>query len=169
MSVAKDLTLSLESVTFRAMLGDDLRQVVQIERAATAFPWSLKNFQDCLKAGHQAWVFCNSDKEIIGFTIVQKVVDETHLLNICVRQQEQGQGLGRLILNAVIAYAKQISSVLIVLEVRRSNGRAQSLYSDAGFNEMSVRKDYYPAQQGREDAVLMGMDLALLSFFDQNE
>ena len=169
MKKEKKKTLSLNNVTSRAMLDEDLTQVSQIERDATAFPWSLKNFQDCLKAGHQAWVFCDLSEEIVGFTIVQKVVDETHLLNICVRQQEQGLGLGQLILNAVIAYAKQIDSVLIVLEVRRSNNRAQSLYSQAGFNEMSIRKDYYPAKQGREEAVLMGMDLALLSFFDQNE
>jgi ribosomal-protein-alanine N-acetyltransferase len=168
MTIEKNKSLSLESITFRAMAADDLINVVQTEQGATAFPWSLKNFQDCLKAGHLAWVFCNSLDEIVGFTVIQKVVDETHLLNICVRRQDQGQGVGQLILKAVIAHAKQISSVLIVLEVRRSNNRAQALYTHAGFNEMSVRKDYYPAHRGREDAVLMGMDLALLSFFDQN-
>ncbi len=158
-----------DTVTSRDMLESDLIDVVQIESHATAFPWSLKNFQDCLKAGHQAWVYCNPAQEIVGFTIVQKVLDEIHLLNICVRQQDQGQGVGKMLLDTIISYAKQRSSVLIVLEVRRSNNRAQALYIQAGFNEMSVRKDYYPAKQGREDAILMGMDLTLLSFFDQNE
>jgi len=158
----------VETVTSRDMLESDLFDVVDIEQAATEFPWSLRNFQDCLKVGHKAWVYCNAADEIVGFTIVQKVVDETHLLNICVRAQEQGQGVGQMILDAVISYARALRSVLIVLEVRRSNNRAQSLYTQAGFNEMSVRKDYYPAKQGREDAILMGMDLALLSFFEQN-
>jgi len=99
---------------------------------------------------------------LIGYTIVQQVVDEAHLLNICVKPSLQGQGIGRKILDHVIAFANSVSSVLIVLEVRRSNDRAQQLYSQAGFNEMSVRKDYYPAEQGREDAILMGMDLSFL-------
>ena len=157
-----------QRVTSRLMTESDLRDVVNIEQTATAFPWSLRNFQDCLKAGHKAWVYCNLVHEIIGFTIVQKVVDEIHLLNICVRQQDQGQGLGKMILEGVITYARELAAVLIVLEVRRSNTRAQTLYNQAGFNEMSIRKDYYPAEQGREDAILMGMDLALLSFFNQN-
>jgi ribosomal-protein-alanine N-acetyltransferase len=68
-------------------------------------------------------------------------------------------------LNHVVQFAKELGSVLIVLEVRRSNTKAQSLYTQAGFNEMSVRRDYYPAEEGREDAILMGLDLRLLSLF----
>ncbi|RKZ86915.1 MAG: ribosomal-protein-alanine N-acetyltransferase [Gammaproteobacteria bacterium] len=140
----------------------DIAEVVAIEQAANQHPWSMKNFKDCLKAGHRAWVFINDQQELIGYTIVQQVVDEAHLLNICVKPSLQGQGIGRKILDHVIAFANSVSSVLIVLEVRRSNDRAQQLYSQAGFNEMSVRKDYYPAEQGREDAILMGMDLSFL-------
>ncbi|MBT3505433.1 MAG: ribosomal protein S18-alanine N-acetyltransferase [Piscirickettsiaceae bacterium] len=147
------------------MTSDDLLKVASIEKQSTAFPWSLKHFQDCLKAGHQAWVMCDSDQQIVCFTVVQKVVDELHLLNICVQRQQQGQGFGKTMLNHVIQHAKQLGSVLIVLEVRRSNAKAQSLYNKAGFNEMSVRRDYYPAKQGREDAILMGLDLDLLSLF----
>ena len=142
------------------MTPDDLLNVVNIEQEANQFPWSIKNFEDSLKANNQAWVFINEQSDIQGYTIVQKVVDETHLLNICVKPSAQGQGLGREILNYVINFANSISSVLIVLEVRSSNNRAQQLYLQSGFNEMSVRKDYYPAKEGREDAVLMGMDLS---------
>lgn len=144
------------------MLQSDLTQVVDIEREANQFPWSRKNFEDCLKANHMAWVFLDDSNSISGFTIVQKVVDEAHILNICIKPSVQGQGHGRDLLNYIIDYAKKISSVLIVLEVRSSNKRAQHLYSRAGFNEMSVRKNYYPAAQGRENAVLMGMDLSFL-------
>jgi len=146
----------------REMEQHDIAEVVAIEQAANQHPWSMKNFKDCLKAGHRAWVFINDQQELIGYTIVQQVVDEAHLLNICVKPSLQGQGIGRKILDHVIAFANSVSSVLIVLEVRRSNDRAQQLYSQAGFNEMSVRKDYYPAEQGREDAILMGMDLSFL-------
>ena len=146
----------------REMQQQDIAEVVTIEHAANQHPWSMKNFKDCLKAGHKAWVFVNDQQEMVGYTIVQKVVDEAHLLNICVKPSFQGQGIGCKILDHVIDFANSISSVLIVLEVRRSNERAQQLYLQAGFNEMSVRKDYYPAEQGREDAILMGMDLSFL-------
>ena len=86
-------------------------------------------------------------------------------MNICVQLQHQGQGYGKAMLNHVVQFAKELGSVLIVLEVRRSNTKAQSLYTQAGFNEMSVRRDYYPAEEGREDAILMGLDLRLLSLF----
>ncbi|MBL1319813.1 MAG: ribosomal protein S18-alanine N-acetyltransferase [Methylophaga sp.] len=149
----------------RVMMQQDIAEVIAIEKSATAFPWSEKNFEDSLKSGHHAWVYFDDLDEIIGFALVQKVVDEMHLLNICVKPREQGQGLGRAILDHVINFANSISAVLIVLEVRRSNQRAQQLYLQSGFNEMSVRKDYYPTEVGREDAVLMGLDLGLVSLF----
>jgi len=146
----------------RKMQKSDLADVVNIEREANQFPWSRKNFEDSLKANHMAWVFLDDINAIVGFTIIQKVVDEVHILNICIKPGVQGQGHGRDVLNYIIDYAKTISSAIIVLEVRSSNKRAQYLYLGAGFNEMSVRKNYYPAAEGRENALLMGMDLSFL-------
>lgn len=147
------------------MQKQDIAEVLAIETAATAFPWSAKNFEDSLQSGHKAWVFSDDLDNMIGFALVQRVVDEAHLLNICVKQNQQGKGFGRAILSHIIEFANSISSVLVVLEVRSSNKRAQQLYLNTGFNEMSVRKDYYPAKVGREDAVLMGLDLDLISLF----
>ncbi|PHS69059.1 MAG: ribosomal-protein-alanine N-acetyltransferase [Methylophaga sp.] len=144
------------------MQPQDIPEVAAIEQDANQFPWSIKNFEDCLKAGHQSRVFFNEATEMLGYTIIQKVVDEAHLLNICVKPSVQGQGFGREILNYVVEFSKNSALVLIVLEVRSSNQRAQTLYLQAGFNEMSVRHNYYPAKQGREDAVLMGLDLSFL-------
>ena len=152
-------------ITLRKMTVADLTAVSTIEKQSTLFPWTVKHFEDCLKAGHEAWVMCDNEGRLIGFTIVQKVVDELHLLNICVQREHQGQGLGKAMLNHVIQFARELESVVIVLEVRRSNTKAQYLYTQAGFNEMSVRRDYYPAEEGREDAILMGLDLGLLSLF----
>ena len=140
------------------MTAEDLPVIHDIENAANQFPWSLKNFQDSLQAGYQGWVVREA-QQIIAFVLVQHVLDEAHLLNICVRPDRQGRGLGRQLLNAVIDAVSRRGSNLIVLEVRRSNRRAQELYLSAGFNEMSIRRGYYPAVQGREDAVLMGMTL----------
>ncbi len=144
----------------RSMQDQDIAEVVAIEQSANNFPWSYKNFKDCMKAKYQSWVFLDESGDILGYTVIQRVIDETHLLNICIKPKHQGQGLGRKILEHVIEFSKDNSLVLIVLEVRRSNRRAQKLYLQAGFNEMSVRKNYYPGEQGREDAILMGMDLA---------
>lgn len=147
------------------MTSADLVSVVSIEQAANQFPWSEKHFSTSLKSGHHAWVFEQSN-HIVGFAIVQQILDEAHLLNICVSPGYQGKGLGREIINHVIEFSQSISAMTILLEVRRSNQRAQNLYLDVGFNEMSVRKGYYPAEQGREDAILMGMDIGLLTLFN---
>jgi len=142
-----------------------LADVYSIETSANHFPWSVKNFSDSLDAGHHAWVYIDPYDVIIGFAIVQLVLDEAHLLNICVRPDMQGQGYGRRILEHIIDHAMSKSATLLVLEVRQSNQRAQSLYEQFGFNEMTVRRGYYPAEQGREDAILMGLDLSMLSVF----
>lgn len=150
----------------RAMTQQDIAEVTAIEKSATAFPWSEKNFEDSLKSGHHAWVFFDKTDEIIGYALVQNVIDEAHLLNICVKPSLQGQGYGREILDHVLNFASSTLAVFIVLEVRSSNRRAQQLYLHAGFNEMSVRKNYYPAKIGREDAILMGLDLNIMSLFE---
>lgn len=154
-----------QQFVLRDMAVNDVGTVASIEASATAFPWSLKNFEDCLHAKHQASVLCNQHHEIIGFVITQKVVDECHLLNICISPNYQRQGLGRGLLEQVIDLANQKGLSLIVLEVRKSNQKAQHLYSQMGFNEMAVRPNYYPSHEGREDAILMGYDIALASFF----
>jgi ribosomal-protein-alanine N-acetyltransferase len=105
---------------------------------------------------------------MIGYSVVQSVLDEVHLLNICVEPGFQGKGFGRQILSHVIDLALEQSASIVVLEVRASNFRAQQLYLSTGFNEMSVRRGYYPAEQGREDGILMGLELGVLSQLGQN-
>ncbi len=147
------------------MLESDISEVTNIEQQANRFPWSRKHFESSLKAGHNAWVFSNEQNEILGFTIVQHILDEMHLLNICVKPAAQGKGYGREILNHIIEFSTSLSANIILLEVRRTNLKAQQLYLNSGFNEMSVRKNYYPSENGSEDAILMGMDLSLMSLF----
>lgn len=145
----------------------DIDNVWQIEKQANRFPWTKGNFEDCLKSGYRSFLYSVAD-EIIGYCVVQSVLDEVHLLNICVKPAFQGNGFGKQMLNHVIDVAQEQSASIIVLEVRASNFRAQQLYLTAGFNEMSVRRGYYPAEQGREDGVLMGLELGMLSQLGQN-
>lgn len=149
----------------REMTIQNLDAVTAIEQAANQFPWQRKHFESSLRAGHTAHIFLNDSEQIIAYYIVQQIVDEAHLLNICVDPGAQGKGVGRKILEHVIDYAESIPASIILLEVRQSNLRAQNLYSSIGFNEMSIRNDYYPAENGREDAILMAMDLELSSLF----
>ena len=155
------------NLVIRDLAEDDIQTVTDIEKQLTPSPWSYKNFSDCLVAGYPAWVLCENSL-IIGYTVVQKIVDELHLLNIGIEATFQGRGYGSKLLDHVMNFAEEESCKTILLEVRASNQRAQNLYARNGFNEMSLRRDYYPAEQGREDAVLMAKELDLFAFFNQH-
>lgn len=149
------------------MQSADIDKVWQIEKQSNRFPWTKGNFEDCLKSGYRTFLYSFAD-DLIGYSVVQLVLDEVHLLNICVKPAYQGKGFGRQILSHVLDIALEQAAAIVVLEVRASNFRAQQLYLSTGFNEMSVRRGYYPAEQGREDGVLMGLELGMLSQLGQN-
>jgi ribosomal-protein-alanine N-acetyltransferase len=135
-----------------------LPQVLRIETENMAFPWTAGNFRDSLKAGHQALVM-QLDEQIVGFAVLMMVLDEAHLLNIGVDKRYQGQGLGKFLLQSMMQLAQRLGGQHFFLEVRTSNHIAIRLYESLGIHEMGVRPGYYPAKQGREDAILMGCAL----------
>lgn len=143
----------------RPMLEADLDAIMQIEPTIYSHPWTRGNFNDSLKAGHNAWVM-TQDNEIVGYAVIMIVLDEAHLLNISIAAPYQKQGLGRMLLMYLIDQAKALKTENMFLEVRVSNVSAIALYEDVGFVEMSIRRGYYPASKGREDAVLMGLSLS---------
>jgi len=142
----------------RPMHADDLDAVMAIEPEIYPFPWSRGNFADSLSAGYSCWVAEHAGG-IIGYGVLMVVLDEAHLLNVSIARRWQGQGHGRALLQHFIAVARRHGALTMFLEVRPSNTRAIALYESLGFNEFSVRKGYYPAENGREDAVLMGLAL----------
>jgi len=143
---------------FRPMTEDDLDEIMCIEPHIYSHPWSRGNFVDSLRSGYASWVLLSED-EIIGYSLMMMVLDEAHLLNLSVAKPYQKRGLGRLLLEHIITVAKRHGAANMFLEVRPSNISAIALYENIGFNEMAIRRGYYPAQQGREDAVLMGLAL----------
>lgn len=143
---------------FRPMTEADLDAIMEIEPYIYSHPWSRGNFSDSLLSGYSAWVLLDGMK-IIGYSLMMLVLDEAHLLNLSVTQAYQKQGLGRLLLEHMIAIARKHHAVNMFLEVRPSNISAIALYENIGFNEMAIRRGYYPAHNGREDAVLMGLAL----------
>lgn len=150
------MTLSAE---FFPMNERDLDGVAALEAALQPFPWSRGNFADSLTAGHSAWV-CRLGGELIGFSVLMSVIDEAHLLNIGVGQRFQGQGYGARLLRNAMASARLGGAAKLFLEVRPSNARAVELYRHFGFRQIGLRKGYYPAAIGREDALVFDKELA---------
>ncbi len=146
------------SYQFRPMVATDLDAIMEIEPYIYEHPWTRGNFSDSLKSEHSAQVL-EQDATIIGYALMMMVLDEAHLLNLSIAKACQKQGLGRLLLEHMIQVAKKQKAANMFLEVRPSNISAIALYENIGFNEMAIRRGYYPAQNGREDAVLMGLTL----------
>ena len=142
----------------RRMTTDDLPSVLAIEEQNYGFPWSEGIFKDCFRAGYNCWV-CEEMGRILGYSIVSIAVGEAHILNISVDPSEQGQGIGRKMLENLIEVARSKRAENMFLEVRPSNTGALALYQKMGFNEIGVRKDYYPAENGREDALMLALQI----------
>lgn len=143
---------------FRPMQFEDLDRIMEIEPKIYSHPWSRGNFADSLHAGYSCWIY-ESQGDVVGYAVMMSVLDEAHLLNISIAQDCQGRGMGRALLEHVIDIARRHGAQMMFLEVRPSNKNAITLYESIGFNEFSVRKGYYPAHNGREDAILMGLAL----------
>ena len=142
----------------RPMTASDLDAIMAIERVNFPFPWTEGNFKDSMNSGYMCLVM-EQGKQLMGYAVLMMVLDEAHLLNISVAQSHQGQGWGRYLLVQMMAIGREKGGLNMFLEVRPSNHSALGLYESMGFNEMGIRPGYYPAHNGREDAVLMGMAL----------
>jgi ribosomal-protein-alanine N-acetyltransferase len=142
----------------RPMREDDLDTVHAVEIRAYEFPWTVGIFRDCLRADYPAWVMQHEGR-IIGYFLMSIAADEAHVLNICIDPNFQGQGLGRQLLRALVRVARGRRAERVFLEVRPSNTGAIALYHSEGFNEIGRRPRYYPARDGREDALVMAIEL----------
>ncbi len=143
----------------RRMDAADLPSVVAIEEKNYNYPWSENIFLDCLRAlNYSCWVCVEAEGTIIGYCIVSIAAGEAHIMNVCVDPAIQGVGAGRKMLEHMVELARP-KAEKIFLEVRPSNQRAIKLYKSLGFNEIGIRKDYYPAVNGREDALMLALEL----------
>jgi len=144
---------------WRPMTRGDIAAVAAIEAQAYEFPWSQQIFRDCLQAGHECWVLQEPNGELIGYGILSTGANEAHVLNLCVAPSQQRRGHGMRMLRQLLELARTHRARRVFLEVRPSNGKAQIMYERAGFNEIGRRANYYPARRGREDAIVMAMEL----------
>ncbi|MCU7851700.1 MAG: ribosomal protein S18-alanine N-acetyltransferase [Candidatus Thiodiazotropha sp. (ex Monitilora ramsayi)] len=146
-------------LSLRPMQQEDLAQVIPIEEAVYPFPWTLGIFQDCLRVGYCCWVILLDDV-VIGYGVMSVVIDESHILNLCIHPKWQRKGLGNKLIQRLLKVARQHGAETAYLEVRSSNLAALKLYEDLGFVEIGQRKSYYPAaDRAREDAVVMSLEL----------
>jgi [ribosomal protein S18]-alanine N-acetyltransferase len=146
----------------RLMQLEDLPSVAKIAAESSVHPWTEEVFQDCLQShsDYFCWVLHQKNvKKPLGFIVILLQLDECQLLNVCVRKTEQRKGYGQLLLQHIIAFAEKKQCKKIVLEVRHSNASAISLYRKLDFKEVGLRKNYYPKDQAREDAVLMELEI----------
>jgi ribosomal-protein-alanine N-acetyltransferase len=142
----------------RPMQLEDLDQVTAIEIAAYEYPWTNTIFRDCLRAGYNCWVLAQT-VEVIGYGVLSVAAGEAHVLNVCVARAQQGDGHGKHLMKRLIDLARWHKAERIFLEVRPSNTRAVALYDQLGFNEIGKRPNYYPSKRGREDAIVMALEL----------
>jgi ribosomal-protein-alanine N-acetyltransferase len=136
----------------------DLPAVLEIERRIYEFPWTLGNFLDSLRAGYGCWVFRGA-AGIIGYAIVTVAAGEAHLLNLSIDSAHQRQGRGGALLSHVISAVRERRGAMLFLEVRPSNEGGRELYRKFAFKRIGVRRDYYPAASGREDAWVLALIL----------
>ncbi len=150
----------MTAFNFRLMQHADLDQVHANEISAYEFPWTRGILEDCLAGNYECWVLLQG-QAIIGHAVLSVTAGEAHLLNVCVVPEQQGQGHGRALTLHLLSRA-QARADMLFLEVRPSNQRAIALYDSLGFNEIGRRPGYYPARGGREDALVLAMDLRSL-------
>jgi len=142
------------SVELLPMTERDLDDVLRIEYRVYSHPWSRANFADSIGSGYSCWV-CRIGGELVGYFVVMLAVDEAHLLNISVAEQRQRLGFGARLLRQAMKIAQLGGAATMLLEVRPSNEKALALYRHFGFRQIGVRRGYYPATGGREDALVL--------------
>ena len=142
----------------RQMNADDLDCVIEIEEAAYPFPWTRGIFADCIRSGYDCTAL-QAGPRLIAYTIQSYVAGENHLLNLCVAPSWQRKGYGKMMLSHAIRQARLQKCSSIFLEVRPSNPSGIRLYEQKGFFIVGKRPGYYRAADGREDAIVMRLDI----------
>ncbi|NOZ10279.1 MAG: ribosomal protein S18-alanine N-acetyltransferase [Gammaproteobacteria bacterium] len=150
--------MSIDEPQLRPMTKEDLFGVMAIEERIYSFPWSEGIFRDCLRVGYFCMVY-ETAGEIRGYGVMSVAAGECHILNVGIHSVCQRQGLGVRLVGYLLDMARHYHAQMAFLEVRKSNKQARRLYDNVGFNEIGVRPDYYPAEDGKEDALILAKTL----------
>ena len=154
MAVSRETMNTLPQVLIRDMTQHDVPAVMRIENASYPFPWSEGIFRDCLRVGYVCCVV-EIDDILIGYGVMSTGAGEAHILNLCISEPFRARGLGAQVLEHLMEFAVSLGVGEMFLEVRPSNTPAIRLYQSLGFTQIGIRRGYYQAQGGREDAVVL--------------
>jgi len=143
---------------FARMREDDLDEVIALENSVYSHPWTRGNFSDALRSGYECWT-SRSGFGLAGYFVLSAAAGEAHLLNLSVAAQCQRGGHGSALLRQALHLARARGARELFLEVRPGNLAARALYGRFGFRQLGVRRDYYPADNAREDALVFGLAL----------
>jgi ribosomal-protein-alanine N-acetyltransferase len=158
MATAPELLDAVPDIQIRAMSESDVPNVIAVERASYQFPWSEGIFRDCLRVGYVCRVVTISDR-IIAYGVMSVGAGEAHILNLCVSETHRCRGVGRRLLRYLIERGAAAGMTEAFLEVRPSNTSAIRLYLSLGFEQVGMRRGYYQAVGGREDAAVLKLTL----------
>ncbi len=158
MATAPELVEPAAEVIIRPMRAADVPEVVAIERASYQFPWSEGIFRDCLRVGYVCRVISGARK-VLGYGVMSVGAGEAHVLNLCIAGEFRCRGGGRKLLLCLLERAHAAGMLEAFLEVRPSNTGAIRLYQSLGFEQVGVRRGYYQAVNGREDAAVLRLVL----------
>lgn len=143
---------------FEPMGEGDLDAALEIERRIYEFPWTPGNFHDSIRAGYSCWV-CRNGEGVLSYAVMMLAAGEAHLLNLSVDSAFWRRGHGTRLLQHLVATARAQGARILFLEVRPSNTAGLELYARNGFRQIGARKNYYPAQDGRENALVLALEL----------
>jgi ribosomal-protein-alanine N-acetyltransferase len=158
MAAAPEDLREVPEVQIRPMMEIDLPEVALIEQHSYAFPWSENIFRDCLRVGYTCRAL-DLDGRIIGYGVMSLGAGEAHILNVCMADEYRNLGFGRRLLEHLLERAVASGVAEAFLEVRPSNLAAIRLYQRLGFEQIGIRRGYYQAPDGREDAIVLKREL----------
>jgi [ribosomal protein S18]-alanine N-acetyltransferase len=158
MASAPELLDVAPEIRIRPMTEADVAEVFAVERASYPFPWSEGIFRDCLRVGYVCRVLALGS-EVIGYGVMSVGAGEAHVLNLCVADAHRCRGLGRRMLGYLLERGVAAGMSEAFLEVRPSNAAAIRLYQAVGFEQVGMRRGYYQAVGGREDAAVLRLAL----------
>ena len=152
--------LQQPGVSMCPMQEKDIEAVLEIELDMYEFPWTEGIFRDCLRVGYCCWVLLE-EETVVGYAVLSIAAGESHLLNICVSKKCHRQGYATRLVEHMLQLAKRHDAQVCLLEVRPSNKAAVELYEKMDFVEVGIRPAYYPAKNGREDALILARELTI--------
>lgn len=145
-------------LSYQRMTLDDVDYVLTVENEVYPYPWTKQILQDCIRVGYECWLALENDT-VVAHAIASVAAGESHLLNLSVSKKHQGKGIGKAFITFMVNIVRSKQATVMLLEVRPSNLPAIKCYDAVGFNEIGCRKDYYPSDNGKEDALLFAKEI----------